>query len=194
MAILTRWAKLRFVQAYAVRRTIIDKMLMWSFLSFPCNQLLSRSCRFTYLQSSVSYLWACGKVTHWISSKDTCIHTLHPFSLHHHMGLLLNQRADFKGCIIVHVSLCGRVTCSQVSLCCTWLCVLWCVFVRRSLFLPSNYWCRKKSFTESSQCDESLGSRPTPHPLPTHTHQYTHINFMSPCWVPLEKRQSAASQ
>ena len=121
----TPWEKeptVWFVQAYAVAPdNMIDNMLMWSLL-FPWNPLLSWSCRLAYLH------WTCVKVNmpHRISSKDTCMYTLfHSFSLptkkHHHAGLLFNQSTYFKGCIIIHVSLCGWATCSKVSL---YVCVL----------------------------------------------------------------------
>ncbi len=153
------------------------------------------------------------------------MYTHHPFALlaqkHHHVGLLLNQGADFKRRIITHISLVGRVTGSKVSLCasvCFGVCfcasstAFVCLFDTAVIFLfstySSNYWWEKKKI--SSKCLRiftvwrrawGLENARRPNSAPhTHTHIHTHrnthmhINFMSPCWVPLEKRQSAASQ
>lgn len=122
------------------------------------------------------------------------MHILHPFSLlaqkHHHTGLL-NQGADFKGCIFMHISLCGWVTCSSAFICQYVFCVvvlrvlpsLLCVWLMPALFLsslPSNYWWSKELFlasaSESSQCDAEPGvlkMRGNWTPL-VHTHTNTH--------------------
>lgn len=64
-------------------------------------------------------------------------------------------------------------------------------------FRPRNYWCLKKSFKWLRIFSMWWKPGVKTASLERNTHACTHarpINFMSPCWVPLEKRQSAASQ